>query len=258
MAKNKKVTSDELIEALTDQRVRDVLSQLFSDQISTVLDAKMLTFTTTMDNITTEHRRLQSRCDKLTEDNKVLAQENKILRKDLSDLMEYTRRDDLVLYGIEQTSYAEASSAARSDSASQPSTGASNDATEETVVQLCRESLGISITRSDISVAHRLGVKGSGSASSRGPAPIIVRFVHRKTRDAVFRARKQLKSVRPGVYINEHLTPENALLFKQARLLVKQKKLLSAWTSNCSVFIKDSELPAARPIKVCKLLDLPQ
>lgn len=40
------------------------------------------------------------------------------------------------------------------------------------------------------------------------------------------------------VYLNEHLTKRNADIAKKARLLKKQKKIQSTWTTNCKVFIK--------------------
>jgi regulator of replication initiation timing len=253
--------SDDLLEALLDSRVRDALSDIFSHQISSAIDAKLATFSTTLDTIVSDFKRVQIRCDKLVEENKSLVEDNKTLRRNVSELMQYTRRNDLVIHGIEAQTFAEASSSVQQDSLSQTVTGPNSSVTEEAVIRLCRESLGVPVTKDDISVVHRLASKGgnaTSSSSSRGPAPIIVRFTRRKTRDEVFKARKQLKDARPGVYINEHLTPENASLFKQARMLVKQKKLLSAWTANCSVFVKDSELPDARYIKISNLSDLPQ
>lgn len=248
------------MEALTDTRVRDILKQIFQDEFSALLDSKLATFTSTLDTLSSDVQQTQASCKKLEDDCKALSLENKTLHKELSELKEYSRRDDLVIYGIQPTSYTEAASSSQSDTVYNSVIDTSNDAVEEAVVQLCSDFLGIPVSKQDISVAHRLGLKKRGNSTQvqQGPSPIIVRFTHRKTRDAVLKARKHLKSVRPGVYINEHLTQENALLFRQARLLVKQKKLISTWTSNGHVYTKDSDLPLARPARICKISDLPQ
>ena len=60
-----------------------------------------------------------------------------------------------------------------------------------------------------------------------------------RIRDTIYRARLALKA-RPGLYINEHLTKSTAAIFHNARILVKQKRLLSTWTTNGVVFVKAS------------------
>ena len=134
---------------------------------------------------------------------------------------------------------------------------------EDAVLKLCNDVLGVAVNRSDISVAHRLARRGrtSGSTSEArptAPAPLIVRFTNRRTRNAVFAARKSLALKLPGVYINEHLLPARALLLKEARQLVKSKKLEGAWSSNGCVYIKILNLPNSKLIKVNDLKDLPR
>src|SRR5437868_1159936 len=96
--KGKKLTADDLLDVPLDTRVRDALSQIFAEQITTILDAKLSSFTGTIESIVAESKRLHLRCDKLSDDNKILVTEMKTLRVDISDLMEYTRRDDLWLF----------------------------------------------------------------------------------------------------------------------------------------------------------------
>src|SRR4051812_18340168 len=97
----KKLTAEELLEVLSDSRVRYAFSQIFADQISTILDSKLTNLTSTLESISSDPKQLHQRCDKLADDNEALVQENKTLVKDLSELMEYTRRDDLVIYGVD-------------------------------------------------------------------------------------------------------------------------------------------------------------
>ena len=81
--------------------------------------------------------------------------------------------------------------------------------------------LNVPLTASDISIAHRLAKK------SGDPGP--PRFVNRKARDAVYAARRQLRSHTAGndrgIYINEDLTSHTAELFRNARNMVKTKHL---------------------------------
>ena len=74
---------------------------------------------------------------------------------------------------------------------------------------------------------------------------------------SVVRARKSLSSRTPDVYINEHLTKAQATILRDARLLVKAKKLQGAWSSGGNVFIRLSNLPDSRQIRVDDVRDLP-
>ena len=61
--------------------------------------------------------------------------------------------------------------------------------TVATVIDLCNNKLNLSINEHEISVAHRLRTKKQGEHP-----PIIVRFVRRSQRNAVFNAKRLLKS----------------------------------------------------------------
>ena len=60
------------------------------------------------------------------------------------------------------------------------------------------------------------------------------------------------------VYINEHLIVKRAEILSKARKLVKEHKLQGAWTKNGAIFVKISDLPDSRPIRVNDLKELPQ
>ena len=91
------------------------------------------------------------------------------------------------------------------------------------------------------------------------PARVIVRFTNRKARNAVFAARRQLKSYSGvngrKIYVNEDLTHETADLFRHARQLVKQKAIYSCRTSGGVVHVKKSEHDS-KPTKVSLLSDI--
>ena len=66
-----------------------------------------------------------------------------------------------------------------------------------------------------------------------------------------------LKTMKPGVYINEHLTPGRSGLLREARKLVKEDKLAGAWSMNGAIFVRLSDLPDSRPKRVSDVKDLP-
>ena len=93
---------------------------------------------------------------------------------------------------------------------------------------------------------------------------IIVRFGNRKAKSSVMIKRTTLKErksqQKPPVYINEHLTRNNATIFHQARQLRKQKLISNTWTYNCKIFIKtNGDTPGAqKKILINSLRDLEQ
>lgn len=93
------------------------------------------------------------------------------------------------------------------------------------------DSKGITAIKEDIEACHVLKRK-----DKQKPAAVIMRFVNRKQKAAVLKQGWKLKG--SNVYINEHLTIKNSEIARNARLLKKQKKIQSTWTSNCKVFIK--------------------
>ena len=117
-------------------------------------------------------------------------------------------------------------------------------------LDLCHAHLGVEVTRSDISAIHRIGIfSGPSGASSTRSTPVIVRFTSRDVRDSVYAARTSLRhhnsNAQCRVYINEHLTDQNAQLFKKARGLVRAKRIRKAWSFKGTVYIKvlDSDPP---------------
>jgi len=162
-------------------------------------------------------------------------------------LESYSRRDNLLITSLPVESYAEAANAGSDGEASQ--------AVEQSVLQLCNEKLGVSISSADIYVSHRIKKRRQTDASR----PVtIVRFTSRKARDAVYAARRHLKNNVVPIYINEDLTKLTAELFHEARKLVKQKILNSAWTTAGTVYIRETGEPNCRPRKIISTSELPR
>ena len=153
------------------------------------------------------------------------------------------------------SSFAEAASISQSSATGAQAAEHAAD-TETAVLRLLNNELNVTVATQNISVAHRLSTKRKTGGDSTGPAPIIVRFTSLKVRDTVYRARLALKGRERNIYINEHLTKEDAKLFHEARQLVKQKRLHSSWTKNGVVYVKKSGDNSSRPLRVNSTLEL--
>lgn len=251
------IAVEDLIDALSDQRVIDALTKGLGDSISSSVASKM---DAKISKLFESINGLRADYDKISQEVVVLQTENLSLKRQLDDLDSYSRSDNLVIHGIKESSYAESASGTGSRGSAADATegsqrpGETNVATEQSIVEFCNNILDINLTRDDISVAHRIGK----SRNSSLPAPIIVRFTNRRARNAVYGARKSLAGKKPSVYINEHLTQHRSFILRDARQLVKAKKLQGAWTNNGIVYIKLSNLPDSRPIRVDDAKDLPR
>jgi len=115
--------------------------------------------------------------------------------------------------------------------------------TEEVVVYFVKQ-LGINITGSEISVAHRLAPPND---SNENPA-IIVKFFSQKLRDTIYHKRWKLKDVNNktgndgfNVLINESLTKANKEVFKAALSFKKRFHYKYIWTNHGLTYLKKGE-----------------
>lgn len=107
-----------------------------------------------------------------------------------NDLEQYTRRNNIRIYGIDDHN--------------------KDETAQETtlkVINFCRNTLGLTLERSDINTAHCMG-----RFQENGDRVIICRFVSRIDRDEVIKRQKQLKGTK--CVVREDLTIKNAKLLK--------------------------------------------
>ena len=162
----------------------------------------------------------------------------------------YSRLDNLIIKGLPEQSYAERGTQESAD-ADQSLQMESHSAVESTVISFCRDTLHVDISQGDISTAHRLK-KGKKDVFR----PVIVKFTNRRSRDTVYRAKKQLKGRPNPIFISEHLTKFSSDLFYESRKLFREKKVKSSWTQNCQIFVNLSTDPNAKPVPIKCLADL--
>ena len=172
------------------------------------------------------------------------------LEKRVDELEQYTRMEDVIISGLttRHRSYARAVSAPK-EGGDPPTEEQGSLETE--IINFFGEK-NIHIKSESIAACHPLPRKDGAI-----PA-IIVRFVNRKHKTELLKQAKKLKGT--NVYINEHLTKKNGEIAREARKLLKQKKILATWVRNCKILIRlKGETPEeSKVVTVRELPDLDQ
>lgn len=107
----------------------------------------------------------------------------------------------------------------------------------EQIKTLCKEKLSINLHPIDVDKAYI-------SASKRNPEQksIFITLTTNRKKDEIMRVKKNLKHIdNEKIFINEYLTLKQAETFAVARGLVKNKKLVAAWTRDGKVYVKQEE-----------------
>lgn len=122
--------------------------------------------------------------------------------------------------------------------------------------------VGIKLEVSDINYIHRVrrypsrnqegdsDDKESGDGN-RLPPNIIIRFLRRQMKNdflAAVRARRGLTTADLGfdgasrpVFVNDHLTPQNKMLYRSARHLGRDKGYRYIWLNDCKIFLRKND-----------------
>lgn len=125
------------------------------------------------------------------------------------------------------------------------------------------EAMDFNFNSNYVSIAHRL----KGRKDDQRPPLIVARFISRECRGAWMRAAwdhrrsltaKCLRDAWPDtpLYVNDHLTPYYKSLFYEARKLVKDEKIASAWTWDSKVFVRVTADRKSPPIQLKSPVDL--
>ena len=137
-------------------------------------------------------------------------------KRQLNDLEQYSRRACLNISNI-------------------PEGGRAED-TDQLVIDVAKMA-GVTLTRADIDVSHRIGTARPGKIRT-----IVARFAQFSKRQQLFDARRQLRQPRsiPGsslttdvaqrAFISDNLTKDNQYVMYRARQYKKEGKLHSAWS----------------------------
>ena len=146
-------------------------------------------------------------------------------------LEQYQRKDSLRINGIP---YAE---------------GESNTDLEDKVINLA-DKIGVKLNRQDISVTHRL------RPTKNGIHPTIIKFSTRRSKDAVYFSKKQLKGMEgmANVFISEDLTRLRYKTLLQAKQ-VQGLKSITTRGGKIKVYVNESKIPVTveSPLDLVKL-----
>ena len=229
---------DDFLTIIRDDRVKKEFNDIYEPAIKLTIDEKFAALTNTIDGLraTIDFLRndIKTRDDqiaKLKSDNVDLSQKISDLKQKNDALEQYTRRDNLIISGI-PCSFAEIAGAAGN-----VHTAESCNETADKIIELCRDKLNVEISKSDISIAHRLPSTGTSK-------PILVKFTRKSIRDDIYRSRTRLKDFNKsmpkgnGIYINEDLAPSVRAIFSEAYKSWGRNGIESVWTSNCRVLVK--------------------
>lgn len=164
---------------------------------------------------------LNEKINTIERENSALKQENTSLKSRIEKLEsaaeaaeQYSRRNCLRVSGIPEVE---------------------NEVTDDIILKMASD-IKVDIALDEIDRSHRIG-----RPVSTKPRDIIIKLSTFRVRQKLYKARKELKTQGyVGVFINEDLTRlRSGLLFK-GRQLVKEKRIIGAWSSNCTVLVKDN------------------
>lgn len=132
------------------------------------------------------------------------------------DLEQYSRRNSLRVYGIQEREF---------------------ENPVEITREMFKQELDIDIQPQALDRVHRVGKKSSNEKGR----PLLVKFATYRDRDQVYRAKSRLKKDQASktIFINEDLTRPRAQLLFLARRLKRDKKISDCWTHDGKILIKN-------------------
>lgn len=248
----KSAKQEDLVDSIQDDRIINVLMTRLTPFIEDLFRKLAVDLTATVKQISKDVsvEVMSSFKETTLEKIQQIEEETSSLRTRLEDLENYSRLENLVIHGLPEKRE-------RDSTPAESRHGHINTVDEATtaILDLCQSQLGLDITKTDISIAHRIPVRGKDKHR-----PIIVKFTSRSSRNLVYSARRSLRHHRlPNdgpIFVNEHLTRLNATIFAQTRKSVREKKIFSTWTSGGHVFIRSTDSETEKPRRINQLQDL--
>ena len=178
----------EIIRRLVDQ---NRLTHIKGEQSLADLSKSVKFITDTFDEYEKEHEEKTEITKKLNEKVSALTERSKVLEESIDQLVQYSRRNCLLIHGMEENS---------------------NEDTDKLVLNIINNDLGIDLTEVAIDCTNR--IEDPKKKKKKVP-PIIVKFVRHYDRKEVFSKKKYLKG--KGISIPESLTSFRMKKLKEAR-----------------------------------------
>lgn len=137
--------------------------------------------------------------------------EVKALRKQVNELEQYGRRQNMEIRGLQQTD---------------------NENLLSELNTLAHELQLTELSQADLDGLHRLPKKPGK------PAPVLIRFTSRATRDKWFEKRRELQRVKPDIIFLDNLTAQNKRLLWMAKTKAREEGFQFAWQKNGKILVR--------------------
>lgn len=266
MSKKANKTED-IIDSLSDDRVLNALTQKIQEKVSqTIIESLQATLSSSLANLIDEKLdkwksnsdsnfdNMKSQICESLNDSIIKLIENKVesmsttfqstinsLDKRVNHLENLTLRNDIIISGFRPKKELPLM---------------------ESVIELLKDDLGLQMTSKNFNYLYIMKNKGNLQPSPTNyPPPIVVGFSSEHTRNDLlakvrYIRKQKLKSdpISARIYYNERLSKPVQEIFYQSRLLVKEKKINSAWTYKGEVYIK--KVNSSSPSRILTINDL--
>ena len=201
---------DEELGKISSLLIKTFESQI-SNMISSVTDGVLA-------GVTSKIHALQLENESLKEKANNLEKRLEVVEESQDRANQYSRRNCLRLSGFAETEH---------------------ENTDDIVLE-ASGAIGSDIQLAEIDRSHRVGPPRGSADSDSKPRDIIVKFTSYRSRSKFYKRKSKLRqSNYKSCYINEDLTRSRSDIFRQCRLLMKNKQVNGAWTSDGVILVKD-------------------
>ena len=154
----------------------------------------------------------------------VLEQKVDVLENSLDEIEQYSRKKNIIVTGINLHSYAKSAevdttAGARKARKQQEVEELNTNETatmRKNFVNFAKTKLNVEVDVIEITAIHDLPRRKDGTQ------PIIVQMMSNDRKTELMQRRGQLRGT--NIYLNDHLSPKNSELFREARRLKREKK----------------------------------
>ncbi|XP_039275958.1 la-related protein 7-like [Nilaparvata lugens] len=196
----------------------NVYNKLVKDVVSGVSSLVIEGLTASLNSAILQIVDLQKEVSSLKEQLKLSDEKVKQSFDRADNLEQYQRRNCIRIFGVPE---------------------ANKEDTDQLVIDVCKDKLGVNIELQDIDRSHRVGRRLAVAASNTPPPrprAIIVKFVSYRQRYAVFSQKKKLKGT--GVVIREDLTQRRIQLYNS---MVEKFGYKNVWSFDGIIYWTDTE-----------------
>uniref|UniRef100_A0A1A8AM46 Helentron 4 helitron-like transposon replicase/helicase/endonuclease n=1 Tax=Nothobranchius furzeri TaxID=105023 RepID=A0A1A8AM46_NOTFU len=206
--------------AITAEEGDDIKKSLefMTEEISTIRK-QQITILTLVEEVKT--LRLQN----AEKDKRVLLLETKV-----AELEQYTRLNYVIVSGLRIKPQTYAIAVTNTNNGQQPDEEESTSVEQQVVVTFLKTK-AVEVDSCNTEACHLLSRRSNSEKQA-----VIIRFANRKHKMTLIKQGKKLKGT--NVYMNDHLTKQNADIARKARYLKEEGKIQHTRTSNCKIYIK--------------------